>query len=86
MRDMRVYELVAGKGGPKIQPVTDGAEAAAPAGGFRFHGELRQFADLLAVQISIPGSNTPILILSPTSGTIPAGLADVWQAPTATTF
>ena len=58
MRDMRVYELLIGKSGPKIRPMGDGKEATAPAG-FHFHGDLRRFADLLAVQLSIPASDNP---------------------------
>jgi uncharacterized protein (TIGR03435 family) len=58
MREMRVYELVIGKSGSKIRPVSDGESATAPAG-FHFHGDMRQFADLLAVQLSIPASDNP---------------------------
>jgi uncharacterized protein (TIGR03435 family) len=56
-RMMRVYELTLGKDGPKIKPV---AEGESPAGaGFHFHGDMRQFADLLAVQFSIPAASDP---------------------------
>ena len=58
MREMRVYELVIGKSGPKIRPMSDGKTAAARAG-FHFQGDLRQFADLLSVQLSIPASDNP---------------------------
>jgi uncharacterized protein (TIGR03435 family) len=58
MREMRVYELVIGKSGSKIRPMSDGETATAPAG-FHFHGDLRQFADLLAVQLSIPAPDNP---------------------------
>jgi len=58
-RDMRVYELTVARNGPKIQPVKAGA-ADRPAGqGFHFRGDMRQFADLLAVQFSIPAMNDP---------------------------
>jgi len=58
-REMRVYELTVGKGGPKIQPAKAGA-AENPAGsGFHFRGNMRQFADLLAVQFSIPAASDP---------------------------
>ena len=57
-REMRVYELVTDKTGPKIHPVNDG-EAAKAGAGFHFHGDLRQFADLLAVQFSIPAPMSP---------------------------
>ncbi len=58
MREMRVYELVIGKSGPKIHPISDGETPTAGAG-FHFHGDLRQFADLLAVQLSIPAPENP---------------------------
>jgi len=58
MREMRVYELVIGKSGPKIRPISDGENPTTRAG-FHFHGDLRQFADLLAVQLSIPASDNP---------------------------
>jgi uncharacterized protein (TIGR03435 family) len=58
MREMRVYELAIGKSGPKIHPVSNG-ESATVGAGFHFHGNLRRFADLLAVQLSIPASDNP---------------------------
>ena len=58
MRDTRVYELMIGKSGPKIHPMSDGENPTAQAG-FHFHGDLRRFADLLAVQLSIPASDNP---------------------------
>jgi uncharacterized protein (TIGR03435 family) len=58
MREMRVYELVTGKSGSKIRPISDG-EPPTTGAGFHFHGDLRQFADLLAVQLSIPASDNP---------------------------
>jgi uncharacterized protein (TIGR03435 family) len=67
-RSMKVYQLVTGKAGPKIRPVKDG-DLSKPAGGFHFHGDLRQFADLLAVQLSIPESADP----DPTRPQIAAG-------------
>lgn len=51
-RELRAYELVIDKGGPKVQPAKNG-EPPAAGPGFRFHGNMRQFADLLAVQLSI---------------------------------
>jgi uncharacterized protein (TIGR03435 family) len=58
MREMRAYELVIGKSGPKIRPIRDG-EALTAGAGFHFHGDMRRFADLLAVQLSIPASDNP---------------------------
>ena len=63
-RAMRAYELTVGKGGPKIQPVKDGVAGSAGGAGFHFHGDMRQFADLLAVQFSMPAAppdpSTPV--------------------------
>ncbi len=56
-RAMRVYELTVGRNGPKIKPVAEGE--AHPGAGFHFHGDMRQFADLLAVQFSIPAAASP---------------------------
>jgi uncharacterized protein (TIGR03435 family) len=58
MREMRVYELVVGKSGPKVHSIGEGETAGAQAG-FHFHGDMRQFADLLAVQLSIPAMENP---------------------------
>lgn len=56
-RPMRVYELVADKGGLKIIPAQSAETMAGP--GFRFHGDMRQFANFLAVQLSIPILDDP---------------------------
>jgi uncharacterized protein (TIGR03435 family) len=58
MREMRVYDLVVDNAGPKIRPL-NGGETVNAGAGFHFHGDMRQFADLLAVQLSIPASNNP---------------------------
>jgi len=58
MREMRVYELVVGKSGAKIRPI-HGEESPRAGAGFHFHGDLRQFADLLAVQLTIPATDNP---------------------------
>jgi uncharacterized protein (TIGR03435 family) len=57
-REMRVNELVVGGAGAKIHPVNEG-EAGKTGPGFHFHGDMRQFADLLAVQLSIPAAENP---------------------------
>jgi uncharacterized protein (TIGR03435 family) len=57
-REMRLYELAPDRAGPKIRPIGEG-ETAKDGGGLRFHGEMRQFADFLAVQLSIPASDNP---------------------------
>ena len=57
-REMRVYELVAGKSGPKIHAMKSG-ESESSGTGLHFHGDLGQFADLLAVQLSIPAIENP---------------------------
>ena len=46
IREMRVYELVVGKSGPKIRPISDGENPTARAG-FHFHGDLRQLRTCL---------------------------------------
>jgi uncharacterized protein (TIGR03435 family) len=57
-RDMRVYELETAKGGPKIQPVQAG-KTEAGGSGFHFRGDMRQLADLLTIQFSIPAPENP---------------------------
>jgi len=57
-REMRVYELVVGQAGAKIHPVKDGDTVTARRG-FHFHGDMQRFADLLAVQLSIPMASNP---------------------------
>ena len=55
---MRVYELETAKDGPKIKPVQNGS-APASGPGFRFRGDMRQFADLLAIQFTMPAPQSP---------------------------
>ena len=57
-RPIRAYTLVVAQGGPKIHPVEPGAAVAARHGS-QFRGDMRQFADLLAVQFSIPAASDP---------------------------
>ncbi len=66
-RTMRTYELVVAKDGPKIQPV---AASTAPAigPGFPFLGSMRQLADLIAIQLTLPAASAadrPILASGP---------------------
>jgi len=81
-REMRVYELVVDSSGPKIRPLKDGETATAGAG-FRFHGDMRQFADFLAVQLSIPGADNPAEPIRASTSLIPVldktGLAGVFD-------
>jgi uncharacterized protein (TIGR03435 family) len=58
-REMRVYELTKAKSGPKIQPVKVGGTENPAGPGFHFRGDMRQFADLLAIQFSIPAASDP---------------------------
>jgi uncharacterized protein (TIGR03435 family) len=53
--ERRVYELTVDKGGPKIRA----GEPPAVGGGFPFRGDMQRFADLLAVQLSIPQGSDP---------------------------
>jgi uncharacterized protein (TIGR03435 family) len=74
-RNMRAYELTADKAGPKIQPVKAG-DKPAPGSGFHFSGTMRQLADLIAIQLTIPtpttatspamASNNPVPVLDKT--------------------
>ena len=69
-RAMRVYELTQGPGGAKIHPAQPG-DALAPGAGFHFHGDMRQLADLLAVQFSIPAADNPSAPVRAGGTTIP---------------
>lgn len=57
-KSMRVYELEVGKNGPRIKPVENGS-APSSGPGFRFRGDMRQFADFLAIQFTIPAPENP---------------------------
>jgi uncharacterized protein (TIGR03435 family) len=57
-RSMRGYELVTDKAGPKIQPMKAG-ERPRTGTGFHFHGDMRQLADLIAIQLTIPAPEDP---------------------------
>lgn len=54
-RLMRVYILAQDKGGAKIRPVQDGA----PQGRSEFRGDLRQFASLISLRLTIPAASDP---------------------------
>ncbi len=61
-RELRVYELAVDKGGAKIHPIQDSNAPAATggaAGPRDFRGDMQQFANLLAVQLSIPMMDDP---------------------------
>jgi uncharacterized protein (TIGR03435 family) len=58
VREMRMYQLVVGKSGPKIHALKDG-ESPSSQPGFHFHGDMRQFADLLALQLTTPAPMSP---------------------------
>ena len=57
-RPMRTYELTVGEKGAKVHPIAPGGAASAGSG-LHFHGDMRQFADLLAIQFSFPAANDP---------------------------
>jgi uncharacterized protein (TIGR03435 family) len=57
-RTMRTYELVIDKGGPKVAPGSEGAPTT-PTRGFRFRGGMRERADLIAIQLTIPTPTDP---------------------------
>jgi uncharacterized protein (TIGR03435 family) len=81
-RDMRVYELVISASGAKVHPVEE-AEMTTPQPGFHFRGEMRQFADLLAVQFSIPVPEDPTVPSRASGEPIPVvdqtGLSGVFE-------
>jgi uncharacterized protein (TIGR03435 family) len=58
MREMQAYELKVAKSGLKIHSVS-GEPATAASSGFHFHGDMREFADLISVQLSIPAAFNP---------------------------
>lgn len=70
MREMRVYALVVDKSGSKIRPI-EGDKPATETAGFHFHGSMREFADLLAVQMSIPATNDPSTPVRASTSRIP---------------
>ncbi len=57
-RNIRAYEIVTDKAGPKIQPIKAG-EGPGTGTGFHFHGDMRQLADLIAVQLTIAAPQDP---------------------------
>ena len=57
-RQLRVYDLTVGQGGARIQPIQPGT-AVTSGSGFHFRGDMRQFADLLAIQFLIPAAASP---------------------------
>ena len=57
-RQMRAYDLAVGPEGPRVNPIQQG-DAASAGPGFHFHGDMRQFADFLAIQFSIPAADSP---------------------------
>lgn len=57
-RPMHVYELTTGPRGARIK-ATPPESAPSPGTGFHFRGTMRQFADLLAIQFSIPAASSP---------------------------
>jgi uncharacterized protein (TIGR03435 family) len=69
---MRVHELVVDPSGLKIKPVVD-ATGATRGGGLHFQGEMRQLADLLAVQLSIAMPDDPT---QPGRATVPVPVLD----------
>jgi len=58
-REMPAYELLVDAAGPKIRPVAEGGESNAGGPGVHFRGEMQRFADLLAMQFSIPAASDP---------------------------
>jgi uncharacterized protein (TIGR03435 family) len=82
-KDARVYALVVDKNGPKIRAMKEGEAPAASGGGRRFHGEMREFANLLSIQLSIPPISDPTRPSIATGPPVPVidrtGLAGVFD-------
>ncbi len=57
-RVIRAFELTIAKSGPKLQPIEENG-AATPGPGLHFRGDMRQFADLLAIKLSMPAPTDP---------------------------
>jgi uncharacterized protein (TIGR03435 family) len=80
-RPMRVYQITVAPGGPRIHPVQPGDPT--PAGsGLHFHGDMREFADLLAVQISMPAptsADVPVIAGPPTPVLDKTGLEGIYD-------
>src|SRR5580698_1705140 len=68
-RELKVYELVVDKDGPKIQPVKEGEGTPAPLGSHHFHGTLQQLANLISIQLTIPVATGDPSVPSIASGT-----------------
>lgn len=58
-RQMQAYMLTVADSGPKIKPAQPGSPAKPGSAGLPFHGTMREFADLLAVQFSMPAPAAP---------------------------
>ncbi len=56
-KEMRVYALSVDKGGPKLHPAT--GELKPTTSPQNFHGDMRQFANLIAIGLSIPVVDDP---------------------------
>jgi len=62
-RDLKVQALIVDKGGPKFDKTK--------GGGQHFHGDMQQFADLLAIQATIPAPADPTSPAIASSAPIP---------------
>ena len=81
-RELRVYDMVVAKGGPKIHAAKDAQTPAAPSG---FRGDLGQFANLLSIKLSIPVIDDPTRPSIASSPPVPVidktGLTGVYNFP-----
>ena len=82
-RRMQAYVLEVGGSGPKIQPAQPGVPVEPGSSGFRFNGTMREFADLLTVQFSMPAPADPGTPVRAGGPTIPVldktGLQGVYE-------
>jgi uncharacterized protein (TIGR03435 family) len=56
-KEMRVYALSVDRGGPRVQAAT--GELRPTTGPQNFHGDMRQFANLISIGLSIPAIDDP---------------------------
>jgi uncharacterized protein (TIGR03435 family) len=57
LKEMRVYALLVDKGGPKLHPATE--ELRPSTSPQNFHGDMRQFANMISIGLSIPTVEDP---------------------------
>jgi uncharacterized protein (TIGR03435 family) len=81
-KELSVYELMVDKSGPKIHATADSGHPAS-TGARGFHGDMREFANLLSVKLNIPALADPgrpgIASGSPTPVVDKTGLSGIYD-------